>query len=133
MKITMTLLMLLALLLPNAFAQDNTQMNLPKGAVARFDKGIAWEILYSPDSTRFAVESSIGIWLYDTMTGQEVALVGAHMGRVLGIAFSPDGKTVASGHIDRAVRLWDTETGEPKGTLTGHTRLISGVVFQSGR
>ena len=64
MKIAVTLLLLLVLFLPNAYPQESTQLNLPDGAVARIGKGSVEEILYSPDGSRLAVVSSIGIWLY---------------------------------------------------------------------
>ena len=60
MKITVTLLMFLVLLLPNAFVQESTQLNLPEGAVARLGKGLIEAIQYSPDGARLAVVSSIG-------------------------------------------------------------------------
>ena len=66
MKLTVTLFVLLALLLPNTDAQEYAQMSLPEGAVVRLGKGNVREILYSPDGTRLAVVSSIGVWLYDT-------------------------------------------------------------------
>ena len=55
MKITMILLMLLALFLPNTFAEDYTQSSLPEGAVARLGKGKIEAVRYSPDGTRLAV------------------------------------------------------------------------------
>ena len=121
MKITMTLLTFFALFSPITRAQESTQMNLPAGAVGRLGKGSFNEIQYSPDGARLAVATSIGIWLYDTMPLREVALfAGRHKGGVLSVAFSPDGRVLASGHGDGRIRLWDAKTGKLKRMLTGH-------------
>ena len=66
MKTTVTLLILFTLFSLNTFAQDSPQWHLPGGAKARLGKGRIYEIQYSPDGTRLAVASGIGIWLYDT-------------------------------------------------------------------
>ena len=97
MKITITSLVLLILFSFDTFAQDYTQFSLPEGAKARLGKGTINEIQYSPDGTRLAVASSIGIGIYDTVTYQEVALLTGHEWSVLSISFSPDGNTLASG------------------------------------
>ncbi len=47
------------------------------------------------------------------------------MNRVYGVAFSPDGKTLASAHGDRSVRMWDVETRELKRTLGGSLEASS--------
>ena len=121
--------MLLALLLPNAVVQDYTQCGLPEGAITRLGKGSAEAILYSPDGTRLAVVSTIGIWLYDTATYRQIALLTGHTREIADAAFSPDGMTLASASWDKTIRLWDTETGNHKETLTGHMEAVEGVVF----
>ena len=128
MKTTVTLLMLFALFPLSTFAQDYTQLGLPEGAKARLGKGhITGNITHSPDGTRLAMASSIGIWIYDAHTGEELALLTQHTGDVSSVSFSPDGSTLASGSGD--VRLWDVNTGEHLRTLTGHTGDVSSVSF----
>ena len=128
-KLILLFLFLCALCLPHSGAQDFPQWGLPKGAQARLGKGIIREIQYSPDGTRLAVASSIGIWLYDTATHQEVALLTRHTNEVNSVAFSPDGNTITSGSEDNAIRLWNADTGKHEQTLIGHTHWVSSVAF----
>ena len=61
------------------FAEDYTQWNLPEGAKARLGKGrTTGATAFSPDGTRFAVGSTIGIWIYDAKTYQALNLLTGH-------------------------------------------------------
>ena len=76
-SIFFTLFLISTLYLPNTFAQDYTQWHLPDGAKARFGNGRPTEgIAFSPDGTRLAVGSKLGIWIYDSRTYKELCLLG---------------------------------------------------------
>jgi WD40 repeat protein len=52
-----------------------------------------------------------------------------HTDRVLTVAFSPDGRTLATSSVDRTAILWDTSQGTRIATFTGHTDAINGLAF----
>ncbi len=45
------------------------------------------------------------------------------------VAFAPGGKLLASGGLDRTVRLWDATTGKELRTLAGHTAGVTALAF----
>ena len=62
-------------------------------------------------------------------TGTLINTLTGHGDEVTSVAFSPDGKIIASGSNDTTIRLWNAHTGEPLFTLTGHTKRINCVAF----
>ena len=124
----------LTICLPNSVAQDYTRINLPEGAKARLGKGAIFEIAYLPDGKRLTVGSSLGLWIYDAHSGEELALYShqdSHQNnsQVISYSLSPDERTLASGGQDGTVRLWDVNTGTLKHTFTGHKGLVDSVSF----
>ncbi|WP_404782278.1 nSTAND1 domain-containing NTPase [Streptomyces pristinaespiralis] len=55
--------------------------------------------------------------------------LSGHTGAVQAVAFSPDGRTLATGSNDRTVRLWDMATGKERTTIKEHTGPVTSVSF----
>ena len=62
-------------------------------------------------------------------TAQLKATLEGHTAVVWSVAFSPDGKTLASASFDGTVRLWEVPSGKLLHVLTGHTNTVHSVSF----
>ena len=114
------ILLVVGISLNGSLAQDEAESHFAEGAKMRLGKGRINDIQFSPDGRRFAVATSIGIWMYDAHTGEELSVLAVLPGEgrdVTTMAFSPDGKTLANGEEGGVGRLWDVTTGKPMVTF----------------
>jgi WD40 repeat protein len=105
-----------------------------KGMYAGAPSGI-FQIALSPDGQTLAVGTD-NLQFVKTATGEQLHAISLGTAKggsfATAVAFSPDGRRVASGRIDGAVQVWDTETGAQIGpTLTGHTQKVTGIAFSA--
>jgi WD40 repeat protein len=67
--------------------------------------------------------------MWDVATGTKLREVGGSEEFLTCLAVSPDGKTVATGGVDRAIRLWDVATGKKLRGGEGHLGGVGAVAF----
>jgi WD40 repeat protein len=107
----------------NGRVRDRFQQ--PKGVVS-----VA--LAFAPDGKTLASGEGgerYAVTLWDVQTGRPQTVLRGHTDSVLTVAFSRDGKLLASGSLDWTARLWRVAEGKPAALLRGHRWRVDGVRF----
>jgi len=62
-------------------------------------------------------------------SGRPLQTLSDHAERMNRVAWSPDGRIIASGGFEKTIRLWEVETGSYGSALLGHTNAVTGLAF----
>ena len=109
----------------------DTQSSLP-----RWDSGI-YSVSFSPaghSPSAFAAagwDGTIKLWHQNRDAGTLFRTLKGHKSVISDIAFSPNGKTLASASWDKSVKLWQVEDGTLLTTLSGHDDGVTSVALSS--
>ncbi len=87
---------------------------------------------FDPNEERIAASVGNSVFFLDITTGTLLNMLNKQDNRrtvINSIAFSPDGKKLASASNDKTIQLWNLETGKPTKTLNKHKESVNSVAF----
>lgn len=111
--------------------------DLRTGQTIRRMKTDSWitSIVYHPKGDHVALgnrNGSVKIWQLGINSKPRLLhSLNAHKGAVAGLAFSPDGRTLASGSADKTIKVWDVAQGNILKAFAGHAEEIRSLAFST--
>src|SRR5262245_20185467 len=94
---------------------------------ACFGQGNQSHSAVSKDNKLKAVAMDRTVTISEVLTRKELRKLTGHTAKVTAVAFSPDGKKLASGGHDHLIRIWEVATGKELHVLRGHAADIESL------
>lgn len=82
-----------------------------------------------PVTVSAKVESSSLRSLWDLVSEDNTIVFAGHEDLVKSVAFSPDGKYIASGSVDKTIKIWDLTLKKESNSFSGHKLIVNAVAF----
>jgi WD40 repeat protein len=95
------------------------------------EKAAIHSVAYSRQGDVMAIGSGLMARLFDPKTGELRREFNAHQQTVNGVAFTPDGKQLATAGADGRVKLWDVATGVEQHVFAGSKGPIVGAAISA--
>jgi WD40 repeat protein len=92
-------------------------------------RGLAGKAAFSPDGKWAVTSGGYEARVWAVVRDDMATDLRGHTGQVMGAAFSPDGKIVATASGDGTARVWDARTGQCLKELRGHAGLVRSAEF----
>ena len=102
------------------------------GKLISDDSDDVTSLVFSPDGRMLAGAGFCTVFLWDINTRKQLMAFKGHIDRINSVAFSLDGKMLASGSSDRTIKLWKVPTEEVSGALSGG-KTITVQALSKGR
>jgi len=103
---------------------SRTRTVSPDGRLVASTSGTGASDSYAPESTV--------LHLYDAASGKELRSFAGHAEAIRCVAFTPDGKRIVTGSMDKTIKVWSVESGKKLLTLAGSNSWVESLAISRG-